>query len=181
MNPPSHCHRQRFVIAGAVWLALVGLNAGNAASTSQLKAAFVLNFVRFTEWPAGAIRDNNAIVVCLTDTDVAAAFKKIVKGRTASSRNIEARWVRDDGDLRACHVAYISGANERRTADIIAMLQISSILTISDDETFAERGGMANFFVEHDNMGIAVNINAIQRAKLQVSSKLLALARIVRP
>jgi len=74
----------------------------------------------------------------------------------------------------------ISGIDTKRSGDVVTMLRPSSILTISDDETFAERGGMANFFVEHDDMGIAVDVDAIQRAKLQVSSKLLALARIVR-
>ena len=156
--------------------------AGSIAgpSTSELKAAFVLNFVRFTDWPPEAAQGNAPIVVCLMDADVAGAFQQIVKGRTANNREIHTRWTRKDVDLRGCHAAYITGLDAKRSSEVIAMLQDSPVLTISDDDQFAEHGGIANLFIEHDNIGIAVNVTAVQRAKLQVSSKLLSLARIVR-
>jgi hypothetical protein len=164
----------------ALPIARVGAATTTSASTSELKAAFVLNFVRFTEWPAEATPGNAPMIVCLMDPDVARAFEQIVKGRTANNREIQSRWTRKDPELRGCQVAYVTGLDDKRSSEVIAMLQDSPVLTISDDEQFAARGGMANLFIEHDNIGIAVNVAAVQRAKLQVSSKLLSLARIVR-
>jgi hypothetical protein len=158
--------------------AVAGSTAG--ASASELKAAFVLNFVRFTDWPPEVTHRNGPIVVCVMDADVAGALQQIIKGRTANNREIQSRWTRKDVDLRGCHAAYITGLDAKRSSEVITMLQDSPVLTISDDDQFAEHGGMANLFIEHDNIGIAVNMAAVQRARLQVSSKLLSLARIVR-
>jgi hypothetical protein len=178
--------RRLVVLWSVAAVLLLGLDSGSAgavqtASTSELKAAFVLNFVRFTEWPADVITGNGPVVVCLMDdTGVALAFQQISRGRTAGKREIEARWTRKDDALRACHVAYISGLDAKQSDDLVSRLQDTAVLTISDDERFAERGGIANFFIERDNMGFAVNVVALQRAKLQISAKLLLLARIVR-
>jgi hypothetical protein len=161
--------------------ASTGSPAGPVASASDLKAAFLLNFVRFTEWPADALRSSDRIVVCLMDdTGVAGAFQQLARGRTAGKREVEPRWVQKDGDLTACHVAYVSGLDPKRSDELVAALRDKAVLTISDDAGFAERGGMANFFVQNDNMGFAVNVTALQRAKLQISAKLLTLARIIR-
>jgi hypothetical protein len=155
--------------------------AGQSTSASELKAAFVFNFVRFTDWPADVIPAGAPIVTCLLeDGAIADTLRQLVKGRTVGTHGVEARVVSRDEARRGCHVLYVSGLDLKRSDELVASLQDSAILTISDDERFAERGGIANFFIQNDNMGFAVNILALQRARLQLSAKVLALARIVR-
>ena len=50
---------------------------------------------------------------------------------------------------------------------------------MSDAVDFAARGGIANFFMDGSRMRFAVNPGAASRAQLQISSRLLSLARIV--
>ncbi len=50
---------------------------------------------------------------------------------------------------------------------------------VGEGEGFAERGGAVQFFLEDNKLRFAVNVDAVQRARLTVSAKLLALARIV--
>jgi hypothetical protein len=170
------------------WLALAVLTlvmttvpAQTATTTpSELKAAFIFNFLRFTEWPPDAISSGASIVTCVIDEgQVADAFRRLVRGRVVGTHKLETRVVRAGESLPDCHVLYVSGLDTKRSDALVASLQDSSVLTISDDEQFAERGGIANFFVRNDNMGFAVNIMALKRAKLQISAKVLALARIV--
>jgi hypothetical protein len=173
----------RGVAAAALLLACAsaGSAAGPVASASDLKAAFLLNFVRFTEWPADAFGNGDRLVVCLMDdTGVAAAFQHLARGRTAGKREVEPRSIQKNGDFSACHVAYVSGLDDKRSEELVSTLKDSPVLTMSDDARFAERGGIANFFVENETMGFAVNMTALQRARLQISAKLLTLARIVR-
>ena len=54
------------------------------------------------------------------------------------------------------------------------------VFTVSDAPDFAQAGGMVELFREGDRMRIAVNIDAIERARIRLSSRVLALARIVR-
>jgi hypothetical protein len=50
---------------------------------------------------------------------------------------------------------------------------------VGESAEFAERGGGIQFFLENNKLRFAINVDAIQRARVQASSKLLALAKIV--
>jgi hypothetical protein len=54
------------------------------------------------------------------------------------------------------------------------------VLTVSDAARFAETGGMVELFVEGDRMRFAVNVDALQRARVRLSSRMLGLAKIVK-
>ena len=49
--------------------------AAQTAPEPALKAAFLLNFARFTEWPPDALPAGGPIVFCSTDAEVAAALQ----------------------------------------------------------------------------------------------------------
>ena len=54
------------------------------------------------------------------------------------------------------------------------------MFTVSDANNFAESGGVAQLIVENDRMRFAINIASAQRGRLNISSKLLSLAKIVK-
>jgi hypothetical protein len=53
------------------------------------------------------------------------------------------------------------------------------VFTVSDLEPFAALGGVGQLFVENGKMRFALNPASAQRAGLRISSKLLALAKVV--
>lgn len=70
-----------------------GAGSGAAASSSreyQVKAAFLYNFARFTEWPAGTFSSRkNPLTICIFGQDpFGSDLEDTVKGRTASDREI---------------------------------------------------------------------------------------------
>jgi hypothetical protein len=50
-------------------------------------------------------------------------------------------------------------------------------LVVGESTDFAERGGGIQFFLEDNRLRFAVNVDAVQRSGLRISSKLLALAK----
>ena len=52
---------------------------------------------------------------------------------------------------------------------------------MGEADRFARRGGMIGFFFEDNRVRLEVNRAAAERAGLRVSSKLLAVARLVKP
>jgi hypothetical protein len=73
---------------------------------------------------------------------------------------------------------FVSQREEKLLPEILTSLKGASVLVVGEGTNFAERGGAIQFFLENNKLRFAVNIDAIQRARLQASSKLLALARI---
>ena len=159
-------------------LLLAAPAAAQSASAPALTAAFLYNFAKFAEWPEGAPR--GAMTICvLGDMAVADALDATVQGRTIEGREIAVVRVKPDG-LRACHLLYVSGVDQRRSQQIIDELKTAPVMTVSDRDRFAEGGGIAGLFVEAGKMRFAINLDAAQRVGLRLSSRLLNLAKLVK-
>jgi hypothetical protein len=146
----------------------------------QVKAAFLFNFARFIEWPDKAFQsEKEAISVCVFRYDpFGSALDEIIRGKTIGDRVVQAKRITELGELKACQVVFVSAREEKRLQEILDSVKGASALVVGESEDFAARGGGIQFFVEANKLRFAVNVDAMQRARLKVSSKLLALAKI---
>jgi len=143
-----------------------------------LKATFIYNFAKFTEWPAASVSAAAPFVICvLGDTAVGEALERMVQGRLLAGHSMAVFDVPPAGPQRECHVLYVSGVTGAQSAQLVTGLRDVPVLTISDVEGFTERGGIAQFFFERGHLRFGVNLVSAKRAGLQLSSKLVALAK----
>jgi hypothetical protein len=144
-----------------------------------LKAAYIFNFARFTEWPADAMPTGAPLVLCvLGDPAIGESLERAVKGRVLAGRSIDVSLLASDGQsLAGCHIAYLSGVTASQAAKVVAGLRDAPVLTISDLKGFTELGGIAQFFFEHGQLRFDVQLASARRARLQISSRLLTMAR----
>jgi hypothetical protein len=166
-------------------LILLALTAHTALSAQSitppaLRAAFLLNFAKFVEWPVDQGEHAPLYLCVLDDAAVEDALAQLMDGGPVSGRSITlARHVRPRA-LRGCHVLYVGDTDPDRTATILDELKHAPVLTVGDSEAFATGGGMIGLFVEDGRMRFAINPDAALRAGLKLSSRLLNLARIVK-
>lgn len=153
----------------------------SAAVEYQLKAAFLFNFAKFIEWPVDAFRSNSApINLCVYKHDpFAGALDEVIRGKTINNRELQARRIAEPGELGACQLVFIDETEEKELPNVLKTLKGTSTLVVGEAEDFAEHGGAVQFFLENNKLRFAINVDAIQRARLQASSKLLTLAKIV--
>jgi hypothetical protein len=158
-----------------------GSIAAQSVSGTALKAAFLYNFAKFTEWPADILAPGQRLSLCvLGDNAVADALEQTIKGHTVESHEITVQVVTADGPIRSCHLLYAGGLDVKQSTHLIQLLKGAAVFTVSDGDKFAELGGVAQLILEKDRMRFAINVAAAQRARLQLSSKLLSLATIVK-
>jgi len=168
----------------ALLLLLVCSSAGRVEAQDvtevTLKGAFLFNFARFTEWPADALQPDTTVSACVFgDRAVADAFAKTVKGKQLAGRAIAVTTIAANELIPPCHLLYLSGVAEARIAEIVSTLRDTPVLTVSDSDTFTKRGGIVQIFVESGKMKFRINSRSARRARLQLSSRLLALAEVV--
>ena len=172
----------------AVWaLAIAGaLAAGGSLSASQdatapeLKAAFLLNFARFTIWPDNALPIGAPLMFCVSGDDrIADAIEELARRQQIQDRAILVHRVKADV-AAVCHLLYSSAGQLGRDRPLLRTLAASPVLTVSDSPEFTKAGGIVNFYVDNGKMRFAMNPKAAERAQLKISSKLLNLARIVK-
>jgi len=180
--PPPWRGISRIALVVATLLNAAATVAGQTASITDLKAAFLFNFASFSEWPGDSLLAGQRLALCvLGDNAVAAALTETIKGRTVKGHELTVEVVKADGNIRACHLLYASGVAEMtRIPALIQALKGAAVLTVSDSDKFAESGGMAQLIVENERMRFAINGAAAARARIRLSSKLLNLARLVK-
>jgi hypothetical protein len=169
-------------------IALLALLASVAAPVAarqpsleyDVKAAFVLNFTRFVEWPAASRRPPFAACVLAPDP-FGGRLEATVAGEQWMGGGIEVRHVRDLHDAGACHLLYVPAGAAEKFADDASLLAGRPVLTIGEHPRFLEQGGMIHLFLEQNRVRFSVNQRAAESAGLQISSRLLRLARTVIP
>jgi hypothetical protein len=164
--------------AAIVVACLLRASIGHAQDVTEpsLKAAFIYNFAKFTEWPADVLPGSAPFNACvLGDAAIEDALERSVKGRQLSGRAIKVSRAQLDGPLRSCHLLYVSGVTPAQIAAIVLTVGGAPVLTISDADDFM-RVGIAHVFVENGKMRFNLNLELAKRSRLQLSSKLLALA-----
>jgi hypothetical protein len=174
--------RRHIVASLALAAVLVGGVPSHAqnASVADVSAAYIVNFVRFTTWPADVLAPGAPVVICVGGSDwVADALAQLTRNQEIDKRPLAIRRTSPDGSIDGCHVYYGSNLNGVRAERLLRTTASLPILTMSDATDFAERGGIANFFIEDGKLRFAVNPNAATRAGLHISSRLLIRARIV--
>lgn len=170
---------RRALALAALALAVPALAAAQAVTASSLKAAFMLNFAKFAEWPA--LDPDAAIVLCVAGDNVLAdALEATVRGQLIEAHPIRIVRLASDVAPRACQVLFIAGRDDGRVSALLEQAAGSPVLTVSDADRFAAGGGTIQPFVEGGRMRFAVNVDAAQRSKVRLSSRLLGLAKVVR-
>lgn len=147
----------------------------------QVKAAFLLNFAKFVEWPQDAFQTEKApITLCVFRRNpFGNTLDEVLREKTINNRELQARQISDLAELKTCQVVFVTDTEGKQLSEVLNRLKGSSALVVGESEDFAERGGAIQFFLENNKLRFAINVDAIHRARLQASSKLLALARIV--
>jgi hypothetical protein len=181
----AYLRSQVCAIVLAILLALAGATPiwaqANPAVEYQVKAAFLYNFTKFVEWPADAFQgEKSPIILCVFKHDpFGSALDEVIRGKTINNREVLARRISELPDLKSCHLVFVSSVENKHLSEVLSSLKGTSALVVGEGEGFAERGGGIQFFLEANKLRFAVNVDAVHRASLSVSSKLLTLARIV--
>ena len=165
-------------VVAAILLGRTMASFAQDVTEPALKAAFIYNFAKFTEWPADLLPARAPFTICvLGDAAVADAVERLSRDRTLSGRPIKVFRAADAGSLPGCQVLYLSKVPAARAAVALASARGVPVLTLSDNEGFMAAGGIAELYFEHGQLRFDIDLEAVKRSHLQISSRLLALAR----
>jgi hypothetical protein len=150
-------------------------------SEYEIKAGFLFNFTKFVEWPPDAFADPSVPIVLgiVGDNPVTDLLTETAAGKTVNGRAVLVRRFKEGQDLRSCHILFVSSSEGKHVPQILESVKGSRVLTVGETNGFAESGGMINFFVEGNKVRLEINLEAAARARLKISAKVIAVARLV--
>lgn len=166
------------LLRAAALLLLLALPAAAQAPEYDVKAAFLFNFAKFVEWPAGAFAGERApLTICVFGDDpFGRSLDAVVQGERVGERGLAVERPERIGDLDGCHVLFVSGSERERLPEVLARVEEEPVLTVGDADGFLRAGGIINFILEGSKVRFLINQEAAERSGLRISSKLMRLA-----
>lgn len=151
------------------------------AEESEVKVTLLYKFIKFIEWPKKVfLEDSDAFNFCILGENPFGDALDLIKGKKVDHKTMVIQKCHDLEEVDKCHILYISSSEENRLMDILKSINGLSILTVGDMRKFSQNGGIINFYMENDTVRFEINIDAVNRSGLNISSKLLRLAKIIR-
>lgn len=144
-----------------------------------VKAVYLFNFGKFIEWPASAKKDDSFAICVLGADPFGSVLDATLAGEAIDNRKLVAKRIASARDAD-CRILFVSSSEAPRLKDILASLNKSAILTVSDLPDFTVNGGMIQFVLQGDKVRFEVNLTAAEKADLTLSSQLLKVAQAVR-
>jgi hypothetical protein len=155
----------------------------SASSEYLIKAGFIYNFAQLVQWPSTAfLQTDSPIVIGILGTDpFGATIDRVIENKKLDGRNVVVKRLKwnKDLNLKDCNILFVSSSEKEHLAEVINTVKWLPILTIGETAGFATRGGIINLTLEGNKVRFEVNVEAAKQANLNISSRLLALARIV--
>lgn len=171
---------------GAATLALAAVAATavpanpQVATADEVKAAFLFNFVKFVEWPIDAAPSGAPLVVGVLGSDgIEESLRITARGKAINGHALAVKRLSGADDVTSVHLLFVGAREKARLGDLLRRVDGISVLTVSDADRFCQSGGVIGLLMDDNRVRFDINLDAAERGRLKVSSKLLALARVV--
>ena len=154
-----------------------------AAPEYKIKAAYLYNFAKLTDWPEDAFPDPDApfTVGVLGKDPFAGLLEQTVKDKTIAGRKIVIVHFQQWSEVKDCQLLFVCSSAGSPVSMHLKRLSEKPILTVGDIEGFVNQGGIIGLIKRGAEIRFEINREVAKQARLKLSSKLLRLAENVLP
>jgi YfiR/HmsC-like len=157
--------------------------SGDASLTEyQVKSLILVSLPKYVDWPSNAFANANAPIVIgvLGDSKFGAELAKTVEGQNVVGRPVIVRQFQTPEDSDKCHILFIGSSEKTHLVDILGRIKEKPVLTVGETDQFLDQGGVINFVKKEGKVRLEINMDAARLANLQISSRLLRVADVVK-
>lgn len=150
-------------------------------SEYEVKLGFIYNFINFAAWPETIFKsDSDPLVMCIASDNPSSEVLFKLDGKRIKQRKIKVIAYQEETCLTQSHALFFATQDKAFIQQVLDRIKGLSILTIGEVEGFTRMGGVITFFEDRNRLRFRVNIDAVQRNRLKMSSQLLVSAQIVK-
>jgi hypothetical protein len=162
---------------------ILAIAEDEAPQDYQVKAAFLVNFPKYVDWPAEAFPSANSPITVgvFGDENVAREYQNMTQGLVVDGHPVVLKRIQSDADLAGSfQILFIATSERARAASILEKLKGSPVLLVGETDNFLDQGGMINLVPKNRKIRLQVNLIAARQAHLKISSRLLVAADLVK-
>lgn len=145
----------------------------------DIKAAFLFNFTKFIQWPAGGAPPDAFRICTVAEPAFNAAVERTLAGESAGGRPIVRVSPATPEAARACQILFFGRIEQDRAGRWLDAVRGTPVLVVGESGAAWDRGAHINFVLDGNRVKFDVNAGAASGTGLIISSKLLRVARKV--
>lgn len=153
--------------------------APRSAPEYNVKAAYILLFIRYVTWPSGsfAAPDTPITVGILGWDPFGKVLDETLEGMSVNGRRLEPRRLDDVNGARNCHVVFMARDEQSRLAGWVRELGNRPILTIAESPEAIAAGAMVNFILEGNTIRFEIGRTAAEKSGMRIASPMMVSAK----
>lgn len=152
-------------------LCLLVSNSVLAHGDYGTKAHQIYQFAQYIEWNG----EDKTLTFCVVgDNPFGAQLAQVITNKQINGHSLEFKHVTSN-HLANCDIAFVSSSKQGELSQVLHSAH--HVLTISDIQGFAEKGGIIEFIEVEGKLRFVINRNVAVRVGIKISSQLLKLAQ----
>ncbi len=141
-----------------------------------MKAAFVYNFMLFTDWPS---LPNNTLKICTMESDqLKRELEQYTKSQPHGAKLIITK-ISNLATIQECQILFLSEEDRKHISTILPSVQGSPVLTVTDVQGLVGKGAIIGMSIKNHHIIFEIDSITAKKSRLHLSSKLLNLAKTV--
>ncbi len=149
-------------------------------SEYDLKTAFLYQFTLYVEWPAERLgATNEPLVFGVVGADEMANNLQQLTASNVQGHPIEVRELAPGADVSDLHVLFVTKEQEANSAGMLRAAVANSVLAVTENASGLPQNSVINFALVDGKVRFDVSLTNAQTADLEISSRLLQIARSV--
>lgn len=178
----------RRVRRAAIVMTIALVSAGTAsvaadrpsATEYAIKAAIIFKIAKFVSWPRHSFAGSRApLAICMAPDDpmessLDALSGKIIHGRPIAIRRIDSIAY----DTQYCQIIVLGNSEG---IDLVSHVDEKPVLTIGHSDSVEVEGEIVRLITENNRIKFSIDVDASNRAGLNISAQLLQLAATTEP
>jgi hypothetical protein len=148
------------------------------AAADRIRAAYILKFLEYVEWPEALFSDAAApYVIGVNGAEyVANELARLAPTRTSGGRPIVIKRMGNNAAPAEVNALYIGRNDPGSGARLVKSYAGKPVLVITDDDATAPKGSIINFVTLDGRVRFEISLTAAEQAGLKLDSPLLLVA-----
>lgn len=169
----KRCYVYLLILCLSFFITIPQATAQDGALEFRVKAAFIYNFIAFTQWPNEI---DQTIHLCIYGQDPFGIEVDKLERKPVHGRNIKVKRINEPGAIKNCQVIFFSTSAINEIAGIVNDIQNQPTLTLADNPQAIAQGVIINMSLAQEKVVFEINLGVARKSGLDLSSKLLQLA-----
>lgn len=155
--------------------------AQSGVSEIQIKAAYLLKFPTYVEWPEGTFNapDSPMVVGVIGSDAMAANLEVIGQDLVVNGHPVEIKRLLPGDTVGDLHMLFVGGMTSTVVSGFLQQAVRRPVLTVSETTPPRPEDSVINFSISDNKVRFDVAMDPAQRMGLKLSSRLLQVAQVV--